>query len=122
MVDVGLLGAMADLDESTIVKGNEIFTEFKGALTEQYVMQQLILSKHLYYWSKANARQEIDFLIQENGEVIPIEVKAEENLRAKSLKQYIIEQNPSKAYRISMSDYRQDDKITNLPLYAVSML
>ena len=122
MVDVGLLGAMADLDESTIVKGNEIFTEFKGALTEQYVMQQLILSKHLYYWSKANARQEIDFLIQENGEVIPIEVKAEENLRAKSLKQYIIEQNPSKAYRISMSDYRQDEKITNLPLYAVSML
>ena len=122
MVDVGLLGAMADLDESTIVKGNEIFTEFKGALTEQYVMQQLILSKHLYYWSKANARQEIDFLTQVNGEVIPIEVKAEENLRAKSLKQYIIEQNPSKAYRISMSDYRQDDKITNLPLYAVSML
>lgn len=122
MVDVGLLGAMADLDESTIVKGNEIFTEFKGALTEQYVMQQLILSKHLYYWSKANARQEIDFLIQEKGEVIPIEVKAEENLRAKSLKQYIIEQNPSKAYRISMSDYRQDYKITNLPLFAASML
>ena len=122
MVDVGLLGAMADLDEATIVKGNEIFTEFKGALTEQYVMQQLILSKHLFYWSKANARQEIDFLIQEKGEVIPIEVKAEENLRAKSLKQYIIEQNPPKAYRISMSDYRQDDKIVNLPLYAVSLL
>ena len=122
MVDVGLLGAMADLDEATIVKGNEIFTEFKGALTEQYVMQQLILSKHLFYWSKANSRQEIDFLTQVNGEVIPIEVKAEENLRAKSLKQYIIEQNPSKAYRISMSDYRQDDKITNMPLYAVSML
>ncbi len=91
-------------------------------MTEQYVMQQLILSKHLYYWSKANARQEIDFLIQEKGEVIPIEVKAEENLRAKSLKQYIIEQNPSKAYRISMSDYRQDYKITNLPLFAASML
>lgn len=122
MVDVGLLGAMADLDVATIVKGNEIFTEFKGALTEQYVMQQLILSKHLFYWSKANARQEIDFLIQEKGEVIPIEVKAEENLRAKSLKQYIIEQNPLRAYRISMSDYRQDDKIINLPLFAVSLL
>lgn len=122
MVDIGLLGAMSDLDEETIVKGNEIFTEFKGALTEQYALQQLILSNSLYYWSKANAKQEIDFLIQQKGEVIPIEVKAEENLRAKSLKQYIIEQNPSKAYRISMSNYRQDDKIVNLPLFAISLV
>ena len=122
MVDIGLLGAMSDLDEETIVKGNEIFTEFKGALTEQYALQQLILSNTLYYWSKANAKQEIDFLIQQKGEVIPIEVKAEENLRAKSLKQYIIEQNPSKAYRFSMSNYRQDDKIVNLPLYAISIV
>lgn len=122
MVDIGLLGAMSDLDEATIVKGNEIFTEFKGALTEQYVLQQLILSNALYYWSKANAKQEIDFLIQQKGEVIPIEVKAEENLRAKSLKQYIIEQNPTKAYRISMSNHRQDDKIVNLPLYAISLV
>lgn len=122
MVDIGLLGAMSDLDEETIVKGNEIFTEFKGALTEQYALQQLILSNTLYYWSKANAKQEIDFLIQQKGEVIPIEVKAEENLRAKSLKQYIIEQNPSKAYRFSMSNYRQDDKIVNLPLYAISII
>ena len=122
MVDIGLLGAMSDLDEITIVKGNDIFTEFKGALTEQYALQQLILTKALFYWSKANSKQEIDFLIQQQGEVIPIEVKAEENLRAKSLKQYIVEQNPSKAYRISMSNYRQDDKIINLPLYAVSLL
>lgn len=122
MVDIGLLGAMSDLDEETIVKGNDIFTEFKGALTEQYALQQLILSNTLYYWAKANAKQEIDFLIQQKGEVIPIEVKAEENLRAKSLKQYIIEQKPTKAYRISMSNYRQDDKIVNLPLYAISLV
>lgn len=88
-VDIGLLGAMCGLDSDTIVRGNNIFTEFKGALTEQYVLQQLKLKHEPFYWSKPNARQEIDFLIQTNGGIIPIEVKAEENLKAKSLRQFV---------------------------------
>jgi uncharacterized protein len=121
-VDIGLLGAMANLDAATVVKGNEIFTEFKGALTEQYVLQQLILTKNLFYWSKPNAKQEIDFLIQQEGEVVPIEVKAEENLKAKSLRQFVLENQSKTVYRTSMSDYRQEDWMTNLPLYAVSLI
>lgn len=122
MVDIGLLGAMSDLDSNTIVNGNAIFTEFKGALTEQYVLQQLIIKHGPFYYSKANSRQEIDFLIQENGEVIPIEVKAEENLRAKSLHMFVEEFGSPKAYRVSMSDYRDEGWLTNLPLYAVDGL
>lgn len=80
---------MCGLDSDTIVRGNNIFTEFKGALTEQYVLQQLKLKHEPFYWSKPNARQEIDFLIQTNGGIIPIEVKAEENLKAKSLRQFV---------------------------------
>lgn len=110
------------MDAATVVKGNEIFTEFKGALTEQYVLQQLILTKNLFYWSKPNAKQEIDFLIQQEGEVVPIEVKAEENLKAKSLRQFVLENQSKTVYRTSMSDYRQEDWMTNLPLYAVSLI
>lgn len=121
-IDIGLLGAMSELDAATIVKGNAIFTEFKGALTEQYVLQELKRTKSLYYWSKPNARQEIDFLIQQEGEIIPIEVKAEENLMAKSLRQFVAENQTQTAYRISMSAYRQEEWMTNLPLYAVSLL
>ncbi|MDE6826654.1 MAG: ATP-binding protein [Paramuribaculum sp.] len=122
MLDIGLLGAMSDLDSNTIVNGNAIFTEFKGALTEQYVLQQLTIRHEPFYYSKANSRQEIDFLIQKNGEVIPIEVKAEENLRAKSLHMFVDEFASQKAYRISMSDYRDEGWLTNLPLYAVDRL
>ena len=121
-VDVGLLGAMCKLDSNTIVKGNSIFTEFKGALTEQYVLQQLKLKHEPFYWSKPKARQEVDFLIQVEGGVIPIEVKAEENLRAKSLKQFILEYQPTTAYRTSMSGYKQEEKLTNVPLYGVSVI
>lgn len=121
-IDIGLLGAMTDLDTTTIVQGNKIFTEFKGALTEQYVLQQLKLTKNPFYWSKSNSRQEIDFLIQQNGEFIPIEVKAEENLKAKSLSLFVKENHSKTAYRISMSDYRQEDWMTNLPLYAISLI
>jgi len=121
-LDVGLLGAMAGLDSTTVVKGNSIFVEFKGALTEQYVLQQLVLGHQPYYYSKANAQQEIDFLIQQEGQIIPIEVKAEENLKAKSLRQFVSDNNTEKAYRTSMSDYREESWMTNIPLYCISLV
>lgn len=121
-MDIGLLGAMCGLDADTIVKGNSIFTEFKGALTEQYVLQQLKPKHDPFYWSKPNARQEIDFLLQINGEIVPIEVKAEENLKAKSLRQFVLDNHSNTAYRTSMSDYRQEEWMTNLPLYCISVL
>jgi predicted AAA+ superfamily ATPase len=113
---------MSGLDSETIVNGNKIFTEFKGALTEQYVLQQLILKYQPFYYSKANAQQEIDFLIQSAGEVIPIEVKAEENLRAKSLSQFVKDNQSKLAYRTSMSNYRKEEWMTNLPLYCIQTL
>ena len=122
MVDIGLLGAMSGLDSATIVNGNHIFTEFKGALTEQYVLQQLILKHKAFYFAKGNSSLEIDFLIQKSGEVIPIEVKSEENLRAKSLRQFVSDNDSQTAYRVSMSNYRKEDWMTNLPLYAVQLI
>ncbi|MBD5233819.1 MAG: ATP-binding protein [Bacteroidales bacterium] len=121
-LDIGLLGAMCGLDSATIVEGNRIFTEFKGALTEQYVLQELLLRYEPYYYAKANSRLEIDFLIQRNEEVIPIEVKAEENLKAKSLRQFVTDNSTATAYRVSMSDYRAEEWMTNIPLYAVSTI
>lgn len=121
-LDVGLLAAMSGLDSSTIVEGNRIFTEFKGALTEQYVLQELLLRHEPYYYAKRNSQLEIDFLIQESGKVIPIEVKAEENLKARSLRQFVADNQSEKAYRTSMSNYREESWMTNLPLYAVETL
>jgi predicted AAA+ superfamily ATPase len=122
LVDVGLLAAMADLDVKTLLEGNNIFEEFKGALTEQYVLQQLVSRKEagIYYWSPENARSEIDFLIQYAGNVVPIEVKAEENLKSKSLRVYCDKFNPKTAIRTSMSDFRKEDWMVNLPLYTIS--
>ena len=122
--DVGLMGAMGDLDVRTLIEGNVIFEEFKGALTEQYVLQQLITIPDLviYYWSAERSIAEIDFLIQYSGEVIPIEVKAEENLQAKSLKTFCQKYSPKTAIRTSMSDFRKENWLTNLPLYAISEL
>lgn len=120
VLDVGLLGAMSSLKASTIVEGNSIFTEFKGALTEQYVLQQLILRYEPYYYSKANSTQEIDFLLQDDeDDVVPLEVKAETNVKAKSLRLFVSENNIKKAYRISMNDYKQEEWVTNVPLYAI---
>ena len=120
VLDVGLLGAMSSLKVSTIVEGNSIFTEFKGALTEQYVLQQLILRYEPYYYSKANSTQEIDFLLQDDeDDVVPLEVKAETNVKAKSLRLFVSENNIKKAYRISMNDYKQEEWVTNVPLYAI---
>lgn len=121
LLDVGLLGAMGNLDIKTIVDGSRIFQEFKGAMTEQYVLQQLKNCEKLsiYYWSNDKSTAEIDFLVQFANNVIPIEVKAEENLQAKSLKLFQQQYKPSISIRTSMSDYRVDDWLTNLPLYAI---
>lgn len=121
MVDLGLLGAMVDLDAKTLLGGNKVFEEFKGALTEQYVLQQLITDQRLRssYWAADNGRAEVDFLVQYAGKITPIEVKAEENLQSKSLKAFYEKYAPEQVIRFSMSDYRKEDWLTNLPLYAL---
>lgn len=124
LVDVGLLAAMAGMDVKTLLSGNALFEEFKGALTEQFVQQQLLSLKDIaiYYWSAENATAEIDFLLQYQGQVIPVEVKAEENLKAKSLKVFCEKYKPGKAIRTSMSDFRIEDWLINIPLYAIASL
>lgn len=124
ILDVGLLGAMGDINVRTLLEGNVIFEEFKGALTEQYVLQQLTTNPDLviYYWSAENSTAEIDFLVQCSATIIPIEVKAEENLQAKSLKTFCQKYSTKTAIRTSMSDFRKEDWLTNLPLYAISQL
>lgn len=123
-VDIGLLCAMTDLDQKTLIEGNLLFTEFKGALTEQYVFQELrfLESFPIFYWSAERATAETDFLIQYKNRFIPIEVKAEENLRSKSLKVFNEKFNPAITIRFSMSDFRNDKWLKNIPLYAVSKL
>ena len=124
LLDVGLLAAMTDLDARTLLQANAIFTEFKGALTEQYVCQQLCaaLDAKPYYWSAESSSGEVDFVLQHNGQVIPLEVKAEENLNAKSLKSFVNTYHLAYGVRTSMSDYREQEKLLNLPLYAISQL
>ena len=124
IVDVGLLGCMAGLRQRTLLDGNDLFVEFKGALTEQYVCQQLVsdLGATPYYWSAENSSGEVDFVLQHSGNVIPLEVKAEENLQAKSLKHFVAGNELPFGVRTSMSDYRRQEKFINLPLYALSQL
>jgi predicted AAA+ superfamily ATPase len=121
--DVGLLGAMAGLNVRTIIEGDEIFTEFKGALTEQFVMQQLRLNSALYigYWTNERSTIKVDFVIQDEGEVIPIEVKSGENLKAKSFRLFCEKYKPSKAIRTSLSDYKEESWMVNIPLYALAV-
>ncbi len=122
LVDIGLMSAMGNIDAKTLLKGNVIFEEFKGAITEQFVLQQLVTIKefNVYYWSAEKSTAEIDFVIQYQNKVIPIEVKAEENLQAKSLKIYCQKYKPNQAIRTSMSDYRKENWLTNVPLYAIN--
>ena len=124
LADIGLLTAMGDIDAKTLLEGNTIFSEFKGALTEQYVLQQLNSTNDyvIYYWSAERSASEVDFIVQYKDLVIPIEVKAEENLQAKSLKVYVEKFKPNVSIRTSMSDYRKQDWLINLPLYTISEL
>lgn len=121
VLDVGLLGAMTDLQANTIIDGNRIFEEFKGAIAEQYVLQQFKTIKDLpvFYWSNETSRAEIDFVIQIKSDVVPVEVKAERNLQAKSLKVYMEKFKPNYAIRTSMADYKKTDNLIDLPLYTL---
>ena len=119
--DIGLMCAMSNVPAQSLLTGNVLFSDFKGALTEQYVLQQLKVNPSLsiYYWSAENSRGEIDFLLQQEDRILPVEVKAEENLQAKSLRTFV-ERNPGlQGIRLSMSPYREQDWLTNYPLYSV---
>jgi hypothetical protein len=124
VLDVGLLGAMSALDKKTLLEGDRILQEFKGALTEQYVLQQLkaINDLPVFYWSTDAGEAEVDFIIQLDGSAVPVEVKAEENLQAKSLKSYYKRYAPEFSVRTSMSDFRIDDWLTNIPLYMIASI
>ena len=121
LLDVGLLSAMSGIDEKTILEGNEIFEEFKGSLTEQYVLCQLkqCTNLNLFYWSSDRGISEIDFITQIGRNNIPIEVKSNENLQAKSLKAFIQKYNTKINVRTSMSNYKKEDWLINIPLYSI---
>lgn len=121
MLDVGLLACMSRLNPQTLLEGNNLFNEFKGSLTEQYVLQQLKYEKgiDIYYWSNDRGNAELDFLIESGNYVVPIEAKAETNLKAKSLKVYRELFVPSLSVRTSIADYKKEGGLLNLPLYAI---
>ena len=121
MVDIGLLSALCHLNSEVIINNNNIFTEFKGSLTEQFVLQELKINKDLLinYWGNNNGNAEIDFVIQKNEFIIPIEVKATINLQAKSLKVYNEIFKPKMAVRTSLTDYKQTNILYDVPLYTI---
>lgn len=121
LLDVGLLGCMAGLHQSTLIDGNALFVEFKGALTEQYVCQQLMTMDNInvYYYTNDRGSCEVDFVVDTGDRITPIEVKAEVNLKAKSLKVYRERFSPEISIRTSMADYKKEDWLLNLPLYAI---
>lgn len=121
LLDCGLLGALSQTPPEQILIGDNVFEEYKGAFTENYVLQQLksLPRTFVYYYSNDNSTLEIDFVVQHEAHVIPIEVKAEENLRAKSLRQFVTDNAGLHGVRFSMSDYREQDWLTNVPLWAV---
>ena len=120
-LDIGLLGAISELDARSLLEGNRVFIEFKGALTEQYVCQQLLSDSSCepYYYTSESGRYEIDFMIQQSGSVVPVEVKAERNVHAKSLRAYYDKYHPEETIRLSMNDYRQEEWVENIPLFAM---
>lgn len=121
LLDCGLLGALSETPPEQMLIGDNVFEEYKGAFTENYVLQQLksLPRTFVYYYSNDNSTLEIDFVVQHEAHVIPIEVKAEENLRAKSLRQFVTDNPGLHGVRFSMSDYREQDWLTNVPLWAV---
>ncbi len=123
--DVGLLGAMSGVGAMTIVEGNAVFEEFKGALTEQYVFQQFIQNEELavYYHTFGNSKYELDFVVQnESDEIIPVEVKAGTNLKSTSFRLFCEQHHPKKAIRTSLADYKKESWLVNLPLYAITTI
>ena len=121
LLDVGLLCAMAGVDIKTLLEGNDVFKEFKGRLTEQYVLCQLKECTQLdvFYWSSETGIAELDFITQIGKDNVPIEVKSGESLQAKSLKSFIQKYNSKVNVRTSMANYKKDDSIINIPLYSI---
>lgn len=121
LLDVGLLSCMAGLRQQVLLEGNIVFKEFKGSLTEQYVLQQLKSVKGLQtnYWTAQKSTAEIDFVISDGNDIFPVEVKAETNLQAKSLKTYREKYQPNLSIRASMANYKKEDGLVNMPLWAV---
>jgi len=124
ILDTGLLSALSSLEPKTLLEGDKIFTEFKGTLTEQYVLQELKTIQDLViaYWISKSNVAEIDFLIQSAGEIIPVEVKATTNLKAKSLASYRKKYEPKISIRTSLSDYKKDGDLYNIPLYMIESI
>lgn len=124
LLDTGLMGAMNGLPPQALLEGNVLFSDYKGAITEQYVLQQLKSVKGLsiYYWSSDTSRGELDFLLQKDVSVIPVEVKAEENLQSKSLRFFVEKNAGLHGVRFSMSDYRKQEWMINYPLYSVGYI
>lgn len=120
-LDIGLLGALSGLDVQILLQKNALFTEFKGALTEQFVLQQLISEVHTLpnYWSNEASTNEVDFIMEYQQNLFPIEVKAEENLQSKSLKSYHQQFNPKMSIRTSLAHFRKEAWLINVPLYAI---
>ena len=121
LLDVGLLCAMAKLDAKTIIEGNDIFVEFKGALTEQYVLTELKtnVDSPVFYWSSEKGTSEVDYIIQIGRNNIPIEVKSSENLQSKSLKSFVQKYNTKINVRTSMSNFKKEEWLINIPLYLI---
>ncbi|MDR1354747.1 MAG: ATP-binding protein [Propionibacteriaceae bacterium] len=122
--DVGLLGCQAGIDRETLSDGSALYTEFKGAMAEQFVLQQLLAQTpyHPVYWSNEPGKAEVDFLIQDKARVIPIEVKSGANLKAKALQTYREKYHPVRAVRFSLAQPYCGDQIIDIPLYALSLL
>jgi predicted AAA+ superfamily ATPase len=123
IIDIGLLGALGNLNPKVLVESDALFNEFKGALTEQYVLQELIQNKknQIHYWSNDSGSAEIDFIFENDNKIIPLEVKAGENLQAKSLKTFSIKYPEIHCYRTSLSNYRKESWLTNIPLYGIGI-
>ena len=121
MVDLGLMGAMVKTDPAQVLIKNDIFKEYKGGMTEQYVLQQMKSKgvSPIYYHNTDNSRLELDFVIQRNAQMVPIEVKAEGNVRANSLTALLGKRSELHAERFSMLPYKVQGTLTNFPLYAI---
>ena len=121
-LDIGLHGALSGLEAATLVQGSDFFLQYKGAMTEQFVLQELRCKENIeiHYWTPDESRAEIDFVVQHKGEVIPIEVKAEKHLKAKSIGIYVKQNHPSNVIRTSLAPYQKGDIVTDIPLYALA--
>lgn len=116
--DVGLLCAMANLTPEILLKENELFVEFKGAFSEQFVLQQLVSKQYTgYYWKPENSQSEVDFVIQKDNQIIPIEVKSATNVKSRSLRVYYDKYQPKLCLRTSLVGYQKQEWMENIPLY-----